>query len=231
MPYSYFFLNNAVSSCNLEEFGESLHLLQDYHSHTLQGFGPLVGHLFAGSAPDIPANNLNLYNQMLRATKDAMKLFKENVHALNNQIHEYYTRGINVKFRTKTAIVILVIGSIIGCSIFISSEKHELEKKLRERIDGVYHAYKERDFKKFLGFCTSDYVKNEDRKKMIIQLEKGYPVLLDYDIKEINITGDKARVKIILKVILHSAEDVSESFDYWVFRDNDWYLYDFGKIK
>jgi hypothetical protein len=51
--------------------------LQDYFSHTLQNYRPGIGHLLAGHAPDIPANNPSLYIQMLSATTNAMKQFKE----------------------------------------------------------------------------------------------------------------------------------------------------------
>ncbi|MHB8770119.1 MAG: C1 family peptidase [Syntrophales bacterium] len=70
-------LNNAFSSCDTEAFGEALHSLQDYYSHTLQGYKPFLGHMTNPDAPDVPANNLNLYNQMLVAIKNAVKQFKD----------------------------------------------------------------------------------------------------------------------------------------------------------
>ena len=68
---------NALSSCEPRMFGEALHPLQDYYSHTAQGYGPIFGHTYAVGGPDIPANNPDLYNQMLSATTSAMKQFKD----------------------------------------------------------------------------------------------------------------------------------------------------------
>ena len=70
-------LSNALSTCDIETLGSALHLLQDYYSHTLQGYKPRWGHISTGGKPDVPANNLNLYHQMLGATKGAMRQFKD----------------------------------------------------------------------------------------------------------------------------------------------------------
>jgi len=51
----------AMNTCTIKDFGEALHTLQDYYSHTLQGYNPLRGHLGATIDPDIPANNLDLF--------------------------------------------------------------------------------------------------------------------------------------------------------------------------
>lgn len=70
-------IESAIASCNAEAFGEALHTLQDYYSHTLQGYGPKMGHAFKGGAPDIPSNNPDLYQKMLGATMNTMQRYKD----------------------------------------------------------------------------------------------------------------------------------------------------------
>jgi RHS repeat-associated protein len=67
--------DGAIASCSAETFGEALHALQDYYSHTLQGYGPRRGHWT--HAPDIPSNNLGLYSRMINSTTNAMQQFKD----------------------------------------------------------------------------------------------------------------------------------------------------------
>lgn len=130
----------------------------------------------------------------------------------------------------KTIILFAAFSTIFGCAILNASENDKMEKRLRERVDGVYQAYKERNFEKLLNFDVIDHDKKENRKR-IDEMEKGYPILVDYKIKEVEITEDKAKVKVTITLMLNDKKDVSESFDYWVFKDNDWYLLDFGKIQ
>jgi len=132
----------------------------------------------------------------------------------------------------KTIILFLFFSTIFGCAIFNSIENNKMEEKLRERVAGVYKAYKERNFEKFMDFEKSDYDKKRTKKKIIDDLKKSFPILIDYNIKEIKITGDKAKVKVAVILILDDKRNLSEIFfDYWAFKDNDWYLLDFGKIQ
>ncbi len=132
----------------------------------------------------------------------------------------------------KTIILFLAFSTIFGCAMLNSSENDKMEKKLRERVAGVYQAYKERNFEKFMDFEKSDYDKKRTKKEIIDDLKKSFPILIDYNIKEIKITGDKAKVKVAVMLVLDDKRNLSEIFfDYWAFKDNDWYLLDFGKIQ
>ena len=132
----------------------------------------------------------------------------------------------------KTIILFLFFSTIFGCAILNFGESDKMEKKLRERVAGVYKAYKERNFEKFMDFEKSDYDKKRTKKEIIDDLKKSFPILIDYNIKEIKITGDKAKVKVAVILILDDKRNLSEIFfDYWAFKDNDWYLLDFGKIQ
>jgi hypothetical protein len=59
--------------------------------------------------------------------------------------------------------------------------------------------------------------------------------LVEYRIKEIKINGEKAIVKVENTYKFESKEtkeilimkDIS--VDYWIFKDDEWYLYEFGK--
>jgi hypothetical protein len=121
---------------------------------------------------------------------------------------------------------------IIGCNTLNSSEKNKMENKLRERIASVYQAYKERNFDKFLDFRPIEYEKKGNRREILDGMTKDYPpILVDYKIREIKITKDRARVTVTITLLINNKKDVSDSFDYWILKDNEWYLLDFGKIK
>lgn len=121
----------------------------------------------------------------------------------------------------------LIFGVILGC------QNDDMENKLRKRIDGVYQAYKERNFEKFLDFRHIEYEKKENRREILNEITEEYPpILVNYKIREIKITKNRARVRVTTTVILdNNEEDVSDEFDYWIFENNEWYLLDFGKIK
>jgi hypothetical protein len=109
--------------------------------------------------------------------------------------------------------------------------ENKMEKKLREKIECVYKAYKERNFEKLLSYsATENNDEKEDMERRIREMNELYPVLVDYEIKEIKIEGDKAKVKVTMTVILDNVKNMSDSYDYWVFQNNDWRLSDFGKI-
>ena len=56
----------SVDSGSPADFGEFLHAFQDSFSHA--GYGPTVGHLFAGHAPDKTYNDVEKADKMARAT-------------------------------------------------------------------------------------------------------------------------------------------------------------------
>ena len=68
-------LQKAYSTGSNQDFGEALHVLQDYYSHTLQGYGPDWGHLAAVEDPDDPATNWDLYFRMRKDVRNAMEAF------------------------------------------------------------------------------------------------------------------------------------------------------------
>jgi len=70
-------INNAMNTGSQEDFGEALHALQDYYSHTLTGFKPGLGHFLAKPDPDIPANYPELYSAMLEETRQKIMQFTE----------------------------------------------------------------------------------------------------------------------------------------------------------
>lgn len=128
----------------------------------------------------------------------------------------------------KIIILLLAFSASFGFSILNPGENNKMEKRLKERIDSVYQAYKERNFEKFLNYGTGDY---DNRAKKLDEIKKMYPILVDYKIKEIKITGDEAKVKVTITVQLNDVNNVSDSYDYWIFKNNEWHLKDFGKIQ
>ena len=71
-------LQKAYSTGSNKDFGEALHVLQDYYSHTLQGYGPVLGHGWTGE-PDDPATNWDLYFQMRKDVRNAMEMFLKSI--------------------------------------------------------------------------------------------------------------------------------------------------------
>jgi len=74
-------------------------------------------------------------------------------------------------------------------------------------------------------------VDRSGNKEKIEGMKKVYPTLINYSIKEIDISENKARVKVLITVILDDKKTESEHYDYWSFKNNEWYLVDFGKIQ
>jgi len=72
-------LQKAYSTGSNQDFGEALHVLQDYYSHTLQGFGPEWGHWWADTAPDDPAMNWGLYFRMRKHVRNSMEAFLRSI--------------------------------------------------------------------------------------------------------------------------------------------------------
>ena len=123
-------------------------------------------------------------------------------------------------------ILFLVFSIILGC------ENNDMENKLKKRIDGVYQAWKEKNIEQLLDFGSPEIDKTESRKERLDEIKKMYPVLVNYKIREIKITKDRAKVRVTTTVILdNNKEDVSDEYDYWIFKNNEWYLLDFGKIQ
>jgi len=70
-------LQAAYATGNLNLFGQFLHAFQDSYSHA--GYGPTVGHLLAGSAPDKTYNDVEKANRMAEATYQYMINFLQKI--------------------------------------------------------------------------------------------------------------------------------------------------------
>jgi lipopolysaccharide export LptBFGC system permease protein LptF len=131
----------------------------------------------------------------------------------------------------KISMIFVVLAAFFNCSILTSKAEDIMEQSLRKKIDGVYKAYKERNFEQLLGYSSNYIDEKEKREKRIAEMEKTFPILIDYKIKDIKITNKKAKVKVVITVILNNTKDIFENVDYWEFKNNDWLLFDFGKIE
>ncbi|MHB8770118.1 MAG: hypothetical protein ACYC7J_03895 [Syntrophales bacterium] len=123
----------------------------------------------------------------------------------------------------------LAVSTVMSCAMISSNDNYQMERRLRERIDAVYQAYTERDFDRMLNLGTTTDYKKKNLRKMVEEIEQVFPILIDYRIQNIEISEDKARVKVSLTMIVEGKELTENSFDYWVFQDKDWYFFDFGK--
>ena len=121
-----------------------------------------------------------------------------------------------------------------GCLMFLPST---IDKNimLTKRVEKAYQYYKERQFEKFINFFDRGFYAGINKRERIDKFEKGLPILVEYRIKEIKINGEKAIVKVENTYKFESKEtkeilimkDIS--VDYWIFKDDEWYLYEFGK--
>ena len=117
----------------------------------------------------------------------------------------------------------------------LSSLTINKEAKLKERVEKVYQYYKERQFEKFINLFDLDFFAFTSKQERIAKFEEGLPILVAYKIKEIKINGEKAKVKVENTVKFEDKKTkeiliVTDTIvDYWIFKDNEWYLYEFGK--
>jgi hypothetical protein len=94
----------------------------------------------------------------------------------------------------------------------------------------VYEAFKERDFDRFLDFSAEYSDKRKSRMDIIEQLNLGFPYLIEYNILEMTISADKAKAVVKMYATAEGYEIIEDNHDHWVYRNNDWYLVDFGKM-
>ena len=115
-----------------------------------------------------------------------------------------------------------------GCAILSSSSINK-EARLKERIDAAYQYLKERDYDKFMNLTEVAKTFDATARQKAISHAKGFPIVIDFEVLEIKVDGDEAKVK-IKEVILFSSKKIQRvHFDYWKYKDNDWYIYDFAK--
>lgn len=127
-------------------------------------------------------------------------------------------------------ITVVLSISILACPIQQSQGDEKMVKALRNRIDGLYTAYKERNYEKFLSYKEIDTEEMAIGERVAI-LKQALPILIRYKIKEFLIAGDKAKIVMTETSIIDGKEDTFDSFDYWEFKNGDWQLVDFGRDR
>jgi tRNA(Ser,Leu) C12 N-acetylase TAN1 len=103
------------------------------------------------------------------------------------------------------------------------------EARLNARINQAYHYLKERGYDKFIDFLETEE-SLESRKEIIIKANKVFPFILDYKVIEIEITGEKAKVKMDVSFLMRGKEEKQIHFDYWILKGNEWFINEFGKM-
>ena len=131
-------------------------------------------------------------------------------------------------------VLILLISLNQGCAMQTVSHINK-EERLKERVEKAYQYYKERQFEKFINLFDREFFAVTSKQERIAKFEEGLPILVAYKIKEIKINGEQAKVKLENTVKFEDKKTkevliVTDTIvDYWVFKDNEWYLYEFGK--
>ena len=142
--------------------------------------------------------------------------------------------------RTVTNIYIIILLFFVSCyqgCLMFSSSTIDKETLLKGRVEKAYQYYKERQFENFVYLFDSGFSTATNKRERIDKCEKGLPILVKYKINEIEINGEKAIVKVENTYKFESketkeiliVEDIS--VDYWIFKDNEWYLHAFGKTR
>ncbi len=80
---------DAIANCNYEAFGEALHRVQDFWSHSAPGYWGTNNniyrhHTFQGHSPDAVYKHLDLYTRAMNFTRHLLTLFFENCSGKND---------------------------------------------------------------------------------------------------------------------------------------------------
>lgn len=133
-------------------------------------------------------------------------------------------------------VLILLMSLNQGCAMQAVSHINK-EDRLKERVEKAYQYYKERQFEKFINLFDREFFAVTSKQERIAKFEEGLPILVAYKIKELKINGEQAKVKVenTVKFEDKKTKDIlivtDTIVDYWIFKDNEWYLYEFGKGK
>ncbi len=122
----------------------------------------------------------------------------------------------------------LLIGLPIASSTHSLHAEYDMEKALRERVAGLYDAYKQRNFRKFFSYTAFECDETEVQKR-ISEMSIVYPKVIDYKIEEITFYGNKARVNVTMTLIFDNGKELFNSYDHWIFLNGNWRLSSFAK--
>lgn len=125
--------------------------------------------------------------------------------------------------------LLLLTGLTISSSVHTLHAEDDMENALRERVAGLYEAYKQRNFKKFFSYTVFECDEAEVERR-ISEMSIVYPKVIDYRIEAISIFGNKARVNVTMTLISDNRKEFFNSYDHWIFLNNDWRLSSFAKI-
>jgi hypothetical protein len=141
--------------------------------------------------------------------------------------------GMTSRIRYSVSIIILLVAItvlLVQSPAAQGNEQTERAERLRKNIVMVYEAFKDRDFDRFLDFFAEYSDKSKSRLDIIEQLNLVYPDLIEYNILEMTVSADKAKAVVKICATTEGIEVVQDNHDHWVYRNNDWYLVDFGKM-
>jgi hypothetical protein len=156
---------------------------------------------------------------------------QKNVHVQNKKI-EVMIKDFKMKNKINI-ITILLLSFNFGCLTMVSPTSISKEENLRKRIEMAYQYYQERNFDKFIDYFDAEISQDTKRQESIDNAKRGFPILVSYRISKIEINGDTAKVKIecVFKLKGIDKEEKEIHFDYWIFQDNAWFIYDYGKMS
>jgi len=116
----------------------------------------------------------------------------------------------------------------LGCAVLSSSTINK-EARLRERIEAAYRYLKERDYERFIDLFEVAKTYDQAKRQEAMSHAKGFPSVIDFEVQEVKINGDEAKVKIKKVILFSGKKEQAVNFDYWKYKDNDWYIYEFVK--
>ncbi|MCX5903828.1 MAG: hypothetical protein NTV89_10255 [Proteobacteria bacterium] len=104
---------------------------------------------------------------------------------------------------------------------------NDSDKYLRNRIEKFYNNWRDQNYNECWKFWVPEIAGNQ---KDFVEERKKYSFrLIDYKILFIKFNGDKATVKMSIKIKEHDEQIEGKHSDYWIYKNNNWYLTDVGR--
>ena len=112
-----------------------------------------------------------------------------------------------------------------------SSENMPQKERLISRIESFYNNWKENKYEICWGFFLKESGVLD--KESFVNNFKQMPSVDKYKIISFEMKDDTVKVKMSTNLIENGKDLLGAdiSYDYWIFKNNEWYLYDFFKIK
>jgi hypothetical protein len=124
-------------------------------------------------------------------------------------------------------IVSIISISALIVSVSLNCMANNSDENLKNRIKIFYNNWREQNYNECWKYWVPKIAGNQ---KDFVEERKKYSFrLIDYKIIFIKFDGDKAKVKMYIKIKENNEKIEGNHFDYWIYKNNYWYLTDVGR--